>query len=401
MNNEVKLREGKLKISEKVSSLKSVNLKKYKKNIFILISLVIMLSFLFYILKDKPIVKDFSAQIEDRIKSFGIGSGFPYEIEGHKLFFDNTAIINGNIMILSDTLVESITPSSKKISSRPHDFSNPAMKSCTNKAIVYGIGGYNYRIETCSKIILEKKLDSKIICGSIAKNGVHALITESTSYLSEMIITNRSGDNIYKYSFSDCYICGIDLNNSGRNAVACGLLCLNGEMKSKVYTFRFNSIDPDYVYEFSDNMLTYAKYLSQKNILVVGDKAIYTIDTASKKIKEFSYKSKSLKCIDSNNTFGVVYCLSSSNNEKGCSLVAIDKFGNIKFEKEIGQSLSCVCYNNSKILGIENEHLFVYDISGELCETVDIGSNSSKILALSSSKILIFDSEKIKEINIK
>lgn len=377
---------------------KKINTKK-QKLLFLFIAVGIIF-FAWTVKISKGFFQDFSIQLQDRVKSFGIESSTPIRIEGQRVFSNNIGLINGNIAILSDTLFESVAFSGKKISSRMHNFSNPEMKSCGTKALIYNIGGHDYRIESCSRTILQGSLEEKIICGDVANNGTYALITDSSEYLSQMVVFSRDKVEKYKYSFADFYICGVSLQPNGRGVAVCGLSSSNGQIRSVVYVFSLDSKDPICTYKFEDDMLVSINCLSNRSLVAVGEKSSSIIDIHKKDKKDITHESKAIQCMNINKKLGIAYCLALSDKDKMSELMVIGRNGEAKLSLEIDHSFCDIVYDDNKIFGIENERLFIYDILGELKKEIDIGSNSGKIIQVKGSKIFILDNKIIKEIRI-
>ena len=389
-----------LTLKKKKIKIKKINTRKYRFNFKILLAILITIIGVLIIKSQEGFIKDFCICLKDRLSSFGAGYSLPIEIEGHRVFANNVCIINGNIAVLSDMSFAAYAFSGKKIASRVHNFSNPSMKSCGEKAIIYNMGGHDYRIESCSETVLQGNAEEKIICSDVSQNGTHVLVTESNEYLSQMTVFSRDKKEQYKYSFADFYICDVAIQPNGKGAAVCGISSCDGDICSAVYIFDFSSVQPVYTYEFKENMFISVKYLSNNNLITVGDKFTAFIDASKNVKKEIDYESKVIKCMDVNKKSGIAYCLSLSDTDKTSELEIVDISGDIKLKKEICHAFSDIKYEENRLFGIENNTIFVYNVSGELEKEINIGFKPDKIIRASVNKICVLEGNAIKEITV-
>ncbi len=390
----------KLSVRRKRASYPKINIRK-SRLVWIFGTALIFAIFLISAVRlNRGFFQDISMQLHDRMKSFGRSSGVPEEFGGHRILSNNLGVINGNIVALSDVSFESITFGGKKISSRAHNFSNPGMKSCGTKAIIYNIGGYDYKIESCRETILQGNLDEKIISADVARNGIHALITQSGEYLSQMSVFCRDKVEKYKYSFCDFYICDVALQPNGKGAAVCGMSSSKGQICSVVYVFDLNSLDPIYTCEFEGNMIISVDYLSNGSLVAVGEKSSVIINVGKKDKKEITYSPRTIKCMDINKKRGIAYCLVLSDKNKTSNLLVTGKEGEVRLNIEIGHAFDDIMYDNDKIYGIENKKLFIYDISGELQKEIDTGNTLEKIIKAENSRVFMLSGKSIMEIKI-
>lgn len=380
--------------------LKNTRLKQ-KKIKYLIFLIICILAIIMVFNRDKLFLGNILNKIEDRIMSIGPGRGFPYKIDNDNIIGNNFSLINGNIAILTNFKFESISLSGKKISSRKHNFNKPVMKSSQNRSIIYDSGGHDYKIETCSRTLLEGISENPLINCAVSDSGVYGLITESKDYLSQIVIFNKDGTEKYKYYFAECYILDIDISNDGKCATVCGVSTVNGEIKSTVYIFKFDSKEPKNIYEYCDNMIVSVKYLSHKDIAVVGDKSINIINTWNNDNKELCYNNKILRCAEVNKKFGIVYCLSNSRYSSTCEMIGVDKKGNLKFDFDAEHCFNRIAYDFNNIFGIENDTVFVYDISGNKKQQFNIEIASNKIIPISQSCVYTISCDHVDRIYLK
>ena len=324
---------------------------------------------------------------------------FPYKVQGSLLLPGNAVLINGDLAVLTSNSFEVVSLSGTKFSKRSHNFSNPAIKSCKNKAIAYDIGGTSYSVEFGLKSGFSASSDFKIICADISSSGIYAIVSESAAYLSQLTVFNRDKTEKYKYNFADFYVCSVSLKQDGSGAAVCGVSSLDGQVKSIIYVFDFNSKEPAVTYDVDDNMLFSVNYLSNKNLVAVGDEKIVFIDTRKNFKNGISYDLKSLKCVHIDPDFGVAYslCVPGSNN---CSLSFLDKNGDLKFENKIDCVFKSILCTAGKIIGSGSGKLFVYSATGKLQNEIKRADRNSVLLGGLNSSVFVLENGNIDKVNL-
>ncbi len=373
--------------------------KRYKK--FIGISAILLFSIVI-VSMGRYFFANLILRLEDSIWAFGVGTnnGFPCEIKGDKVPSNDMVILNDNIAVLSDKFFESFNLFGQRISCRVHNLSNPMMRTSDSGALLYDIGGNNYSIESCSKNILKGDLKYKIICGDISENGIYGFITDSTSYLSCMTILNTKKIEKYKYNFSDFYVCGMAMKPDGNGVAVCGSLCEKGEINSYIYIFNFEKKEPLLKYEFPNETIVSLHYLSNRNLVAIGNKSLIFIDIKKNNKKDISYAPKLLKCTSIEKNNGLVCCWSSLCEDKEARLVSIDKDGNIRFEIHLEGAVDKISADKNKILCIQDKNILVYDNSGKFKNKIGLANNSTGILKLSSSSVAVLENKTLEKVNI-
>ncbi len=390
------------KIVSKVRNKKKqgkIKIDKLKISMGILISCFIFLIIWFNRGKLSP--ENVINWIEDQIASMGKGEGYPCNIVGKNVSASNFKLMDNNILVLSDTSLVCLNNTGKEVSSRNHNLSNPIMKTRGGRAIMYDMGGKEIKICTRSKNIKDINTDSKIMCCDISLNGAYGVVTESNGYLSEMTIYNKNGKVKYKYYFSEYYINGITMGENGDSVAVCGVSAQDGEIKSAVYVFKFNSDMPSLMFEYNDNMFMDIQYFSNGNIIAIGDKMVSIINTWMKNKQDISYEQKILTGYYINNNDGIVYSLSAVNSGQNCDIFTIDKSGRKKSEIQTNYTVNSIAYRGNRIVGIDGRKVFSYNLSGNLIGEWEIENDAKRIELKSPTLAYLLGISKIDRIKLK
>ena len=338
---------------------------------------------------------------QGKIFSIGFMDSFPCALDGEKVLSKNFQIYDKNIFALSDTSLNILNSKGKIIRKSKHNFSNPCLKISGIRQIIYEIGGKNYKLESLSKTLFEGKTDKKIIACAVSETGSCAIITESVNHLSELTVYNKSHVEKYHYYFSDIYVTDICINSFATKAVVSGISTENGEIASEIYILDFSSETPEHKIKLSNNTCTTLNILANENLLAIGDKYMSFINTKNYNCKNFGYEDKILKSYDFNKDYGICCCLTPSvNDNENDEIISIDITGNEITKLNSESSLYNVSQRKNRIIGINSDKLYSYNVSGKLEGSMPIKHHLKKVVLLPNSSIYTLRGSTIDKIKI-
>ena len=364
--------------------------------------LIVLLSVLLVLLWNNR--KNFSPDnvlgwIHDSVLKIGNGSGFPYQIVGNKINRENFKVVNGNVLSVSDTSFIALNKSAKEIANRQHSFGSPILKYNGSKVLIYNLYGNGYQIESLSKTISRGNTENNIITAAIADNGMCGFITESNGYFCEMNVISEDGkDKIYKYFFSESYMTSMDFSEDGKNVAVVGYSAENGTIKSVLYVFDYSSESPKIKMEFVENALIEVQYLSNGDILVVGDSYLAFINPKSEKESIFSYEDKVLTAFDVNKIDGVVFSLSSSNDGNMCSIQAVNLDRKKLFEIDSKIKISDISYKSGNVMALSYGSVTKYNDKGVKIGEQNVKSDAKAIEMFSANGAYVLGTSEIRKI---
>lgn len=386
---------------------KSIHKNEGRKKLFNDIKFIILIlfcSFLFLVLwvnRVKLYPDNVLLWIEGKISSMSAGPGYPCKVEGEKISSENLKFSDGNIITLSDTSLTILNGSAKLIREENHNFSHPCLKLSGIRAIIYDRGGKNFKIESTAKNLYSGEAEKNIIACAISDNGTYAIVQQSLINLAEMVVYSKNNKEKYRYSFSEYYIADVSLNTMGTEIAACGISADNGNISSNVYLLDFKSETPKSQFKLGDNMVTRVKYLTNGNILAIGDKYMSFINIKSKVVKNFSYGKKLLKFYDFNKDNGICCCLSSSVNETDDDeIVNINTDGNETFRTQTSESFIGLSHRENRTLGLTKNKIISYDRAGHAEGYTKIQNNSKKIILAPHSYAYVLNCNTIDKLKI-
>lgn len=373
-----------------VENIKSGNIKKNRKKIvkFFAMLVLVMLSInIFsnrYYLTPDQIITFF----QDKFVSIGHGDGFPRPVYGAKVTPQNFQLLDGDIVLSSDTNLTCYNKNSKEIFNRQHSFFSPTLKTSKNKALLYDLYGKSFEIDAKSKNLYKSTLDDEILCAGIAENGNYGIATKTNGYFSKVSIFKRlSADKIYEYNFSDTYVSDLDLSPNGKNFSVVGLSSQNGCMYSNLFIFSCDDENPKFKIQFKDSMIFKLSYVNNNHIAVLGDNIFSVINTKNGQKKDYNFENKTLTAFEINKNDRHVLSLSNSDDGNSCEVVLIDKDGDVLSNFKTDIKIKSISYKKRKIAALSYDKVYIYNKKGKLLKTLNCDPNTKAIKFFGEKKL--------------
>ena len=373
-----------------VEKIKSDNIKKNRKKIvkFFAMLLVLILSINIYSNRYYLTPDQIITFFQDKFVSIGHGDGFPRPVYGAKVTPQNFQLLDGDVVLSSDTNITCYNKNSKEIFNRQHSFFSPTLKTSKNKALLYDLYGKSFEIDAKSKNLYKSTLDDEILCAGIAENGNYGIATKTNGYFSKVSIFKRlSADKIYEYNFSDTYVSDLDLSPNGKNFSAVGLSSQNGCMYSNLFIFSCDDENPKFKIQFKDSMIFKLSYVNNNHIAVLGDNIFSVINTKNGQRKDYNFENKTLTAFEINKNDRHVLSLSNSDDGNSCEVVVIDKNGDVLSNFKTDIKIKSISYKNRKIAALSYDKVYVYNKKGKLLKTLNCDQNTKVIKFFGSKKL--------------
>ncbi len=369
---------------------------------FIKVFAILILSFLSVIIfanREKFSPDYVGTYLEDLFAGFQHGNGYPYKISGNKVINENFKIIDKDLFLLSDTTLSALNTSAREMLKSQHCYQNPMLKVSSTRAVVYDLGGKNLEITSRSKTLHTATMNNNIISAAVSNYGTVAVVTEAKGFLGQLIVFAKNGKDIYyKYNFSDHYITDVAISENGKSVAVCGSTAKDGSMMSTVYVFDYKSEEPKVKLNYDDNMFIRVEYLSNGNVVAVGDRLISVINPKNGSKEDYFYDNKNLIGFDINKKEGILLALSLSEDGNNTNMVLINKNGKVDKSFHTEHSVKSVSFNHGKLAALAYGEVYVYNFSGKKINSFNVGNDVKNIRLFSSRDIYVLGITEVRKI---
>ena len=311
---------------------------------------------------------------------------FPLDIKGMSVSTGNFMRIGQDICYSSDTKTQLLNNYGRSIFSAQHAFITPVLTVSNHGALVYNLGGTGYQLIDKEGTVFSGEAKDDILTAAYADNGIYALVTESSGYLSKLYVYNEENEQIFAYSFADYYVTSVTLNSNGSKAVVAGVSALNGVEISALYVLEFTKDTPLYFLELENNIIYDVSYLSDKYACAVGRSAAYSLNTYSGDIATADYEGRELTAFDINtdtNTFTL--SLSSSGDGRNCDIVSYSTNGSQDKIFTVDKKIIDVSTYKGRVALLTSESVMLYSKDGRAYSQTELTSDPHAVVLYTKS----------------
>lgn len=235
--------------------------------------------------------------IDQKITGGDGGSGFPVSISG------NTVValspVKSGVGILTDTSLLLMDANGAELMRRSHTYARPMLRTAGDYLLIAELGGTRFQLETRKETVFSGTVANDIRSVAVGPDGMVAVATASTkSYLSEMVVFDKSGKEIFHWYSTELMAADVALRRDGKQAAVIGLSTEKGAMKSTLLVLDIQSgaTEPVASHSGTDVLLCTVSFLPNGQVAAVGDTAcwLFTADAENSTCVPVSYEDREL-----------------------------------------------------------------------------------------------------------
>ncbi len=306
---------------------------------------------------------------------------------------------SSGIVMLTDTAVDYLDSTGRKLASNSHQYSQPVMVPKASSILLYDKGGTSFRIEKNSKIYNTYTVANPITCASIDKRGNYAyVLNEDGGFQSHLYVYSYKGKKLFEWGSSSDYCIGTAISDNGKNIALSMLSVKNGEYLSKIIFFNFKANEAAYTVELPDCTVFRLEFLSGKNLAVFTDNGIYVIDKNGEYVKKADYSPSEI--MHSGICDNGISCvaLALHGNSKDSLLTVFNKKLDAVFTLEYNSAIHSVCSSDKYVAVLLGGSVEIYDAKGMKTGSItidekcfDVAFSGRSLYILTVSGIYSFD----------
>lgn len=306
--------------------------------------------------------------------------GLVTSVKGFPVSFGNSVIesavsANTCVFVLTHESVTCLSNTGKITFTHSISFSDPAIKSSSDYAIVYDRQGSSFLVFNTKGLYFEGSSDEdgKILTADVSNDGMAIIASRRTGSASALTVYKKEEGSIFAWSCAKEHILCVDISKNSKNLVCAAIGSTGGEIYTKCYVFNIEEKKNTAAVTFKSSAPTDCIIESSKVHLVFTDK-----------IALFDYTEEKPKPITNDFASTVIKRACDTNGNVAVITKKIDSFG----ENEL------TFYNSY------NKTLYSVALSQKICD-IKVSGNTTYVLT--SSKLLVINSsgEITKEIEVE
>ena len=324
--------------------------------------------------------------------------GFPIKIENEKIKAQNLKLVNGNIVLVSNTSYKCFNKNGNLISSMPHSFFEPVLKTCEDKILIFDLNNGNLQIGFKSTPIDKIKFENKIMAASIANDATYAVAYLTLAGSSNLeIFKALNKEPIYKKQFLDEYIADIALDKSSKIIALLINNVESGEIVSKINVIDIKNQKEKFKIESKNNMMFFIDFISNKYALALGDNELIVVNAKNGKHKNYNFQNKKLSAFCVNKNVGFAVALSSSESGDDGEILIFNSGGKLKNTIKTDFKVNALSYNYGTVAALSLGKVYFYDQTfyGKNFKVANCDNCAKNIELISNNKAILLSQNKI------
>ena len=370
-----------------------------RRVILIIIAVLIVLIAVFLCINHRHLAPmKFSEWVSDSFIRMGSGEGYPYSVNADSV--RDIASFNKDSAVLTDASLIILNPSSKEVTNRQLSYSNPVMKTSSDRILVYDIGGNGFSIHNRSSLLFEGTTNYAISVCAIGDYGNFAIATKDEVYSGSVTFYSYKFKETFKWNSGNSYIIDLALSPDGDYGAAVTLNTQSGNAYSTVYIFNFET-EEVLSYKYENTVISNIAFGKDNQLTLIGDNGITVINALTKEENDEHYGivgSVSFASCDNGNVIATIAKVYENNN------IYTLKYINHKYDTEFSATIEEKVYDvytsQKNCAVLTDTSIYLYNYEGELISTISVkslGANSnvqkillckSKLYALTSNEII-------------
>lgn len=313
--------------------------------------------------------------------------GYPIKIENEKIKAQNLKLVNGNAVLVSNTSYKCFNKNGNLILDMPHSFSDPILKTCEDKVLIFDLNNENLQIGFKSTLIDKIKSENKIMSASIAKNGTYAVASLTPVGDSNLeIFKILKKEPVYKKQFLGEYVTDVAISKNAKTAALVLNNAESGEIVSKVNVVDIEKKKEKFKIESRNNLMFFIDFISNEYALALGDNALVVVNTRNGKHKNYNFQNKKLSAFCMNKNVGFALALSSSDSGSDCEILIFNSRGTLKNTIKTDLIIKGLSYNYGTVAALSLDKIYFYNLSNSKNPAVILCDKCTKNIELISNK---------------
>jgi len=341
-------------------------MKTMKKIIFIICALIIIIIVAF-----APIKIFFNKKDSNFVHNSNVIYEATYDVQ------NRYACLHNDLIVTTTTETSAINNQGKVLWQISTLCSNPKLQTVGDYVLVADINGSNIYVIKNKKLAFEKTLDDKIYNVQINKSGYIAISTTADGFSSKVAVYNSLGDEICYYGISNDFAldCAVSPNNTTLAVATYG--SSNGQIIGGVAFTNLNTQSIITNPTFTNLVISNIQYMSNGNLLAIGDTAALYYNNKGKNLWTSKYESQVLARYISASSSGASLLF---NNSVGTETYKfINSKGNVKQETDLDFNPKQISasFNISLITG--DRKFITIDKNGKISKTLNLSKDFSSV----------------------
>ena len=312
------------------------------------------------------------------------GTGFPIELPLSAKY--SLEPMGEDIVLLTDTYVFTYSDKGRELVSSLHGYKVPALRTNSKRYLVFDEGGSELIVGGRSKEYFRKTYDEKIMLARISPDDDIAVVTDSNRYESIMIIYDKRGEEIFRWSSDEQKIIEVEFTADSNGCIVSTIGASDGQISSKLHRFEFSEDKERWSTELIGTMVLSMNSLSDGKTAIIGDDKSAIIDKTGQVVYDQEYRLP-VKCYSSMGDMTIILLDDSANRQT--IIRSFTSNGENNKEIILGDTVKSALVKDKTIFVLDEKEIIVYNANMEKVSSRDLEYDYSQLLLIDNAYYLI------------
>ena len=163
-------------------------------------------------------------------------------------------------------------------------YSSPSMEINKDRVVVYDRGNTSYLLMRNENLYSQQKTDERIIDFALSEKDNYAVAVRDQNAKSVLYGMDAKGKVIFQWNCPHGYITDVSITSSGGKVAVTVINAENAVLDSTVYILDFEYDSAYAQFDYKNETVLGAKFLTNRKIQVVTDKNVYLISGKEQKV---------------------------------------------------------------------------------------------------------------------
>ena len=318
----------------------------------------------------------FSTSFENRTGQ----EGFPVQLSSGTA--TSLSAAGSNLCVTSQTGLSFYSPRGRLLRTVAHAHKNVQTKAAGENVLLYAVGGDEASVETASKTSVTLKLDNAVVTGDICKNGRFALVCESDVYNSQLLVYDKSGNAVFRWTPSGSVITAVALSPDGYSVAAATISTQGGQIRTGIHLFSTRKSDAVFS-QVLENELVLKMSCTKNSVQVIGDTALYRI-SGEGEVARYDYAGRTLHRF-ADCSAGQALVLRDANDPGKSVLTVLNDECRERSSVTVDQAIIDVAGSGDQVFLLSDTQLLCYDAATARRESFCNIDNDAEYVAVTSA----------------
>ncbi len=285
-------------------------------------------------------------------KEAAVSGSFLFDAHLDNMFSE----MNGMLLITSKVGFQLYDRDGTEIVSAAHTYSSPAVSAGSESALIWDIGGKEYKIVGSNGDIYPFTASGELISTAMNEDGFYAVAMTEERYKGSVTVYNRELTPVYKWNSGEGYIVDCDISPSGSQISVATLTGSN----SRIVSFNLDSEQEKGAFISEDNVVFDLEYLSDNTVCAVSRSSLIFLDGSMEHKADYGFSGEYLKDYNLEGDGFAVLLLGRYRSGNTVRLVAVDSTGKETGSLEISEEVLSISAKGKYIAVVYPEKTVIY-----------------------------------------